>query len=355
MQKYTAPVTYQQKRMLFMEKIRFISDELKKIYGQKIYKLSLQSGCTCPNRDGTAGTGGCTFCSEGGSGDFAAPLNLPSDRSDIFYRTDQSISLSSRLGSQISLRDVPAAETLSSQIEFAKKRVDSKISSKIPPEERLYIAYFQSFTNTYGDFGKLKVLFTEAIKRPDIVTLSIATRPDCISDDMLSLLSDLNRIKPVWIELGLQTIHEATARRINRCYPLSCYEETYRRLKSAGLTVITHVILGLPGETHADMYETIRYLAGLDPVLDGIKLQLLHILKGTRLYDEYLEKPFHIMSLDEYAEVIIQCIRLLPEETIVHRITGDGPKSLLVEPLWSANKKNVLNTINKKLRIAGLL
>lgn len=338
-----------------MEKIRFISDELKKIYGQKIYKLSLQSGCTCPNRDGTAGTGGCTFCSEGGSGDFAAPLNLPSDRSDIFYRTDQSISLSSRLGSQISLRDVPVAEALSSQIEFAKKRVDSKISSKIPPEERLYIAYFQSFTNTYGDFSKLKVLFTEAIKRPDIVTLSIATRPDCISDEMLSLLSDLNRIKPVWIELGLQTIHEATARRINRCYPLSCYEETYRRLKSAGLTVITHVILGLPGETHADMYETIRYLAGLDPVLDGIKLQLLHILKGTRLYDEYLEEPFHIMSLDEYAEVIIQCIRLLPEETLVHRITGDGPKSLLVEPLWSANKKNVLNTINKKLRIAGLL
>ncbi|SEF68247.1 hypothetical protein SAMN04487934_102133 [Eubacterium ruminantium] len=294
---------------------RWISDVLKQTYGQKIYKLSLQSGCSCPNRDGTIGVGGCSFCSEGGSGDFAA-------------------------------RVAPISE----QIAEARLRVDKKMPSSLSDSDKKYIAYFQSFTNTYGDTDMLKKLFTEAINRPEIVILSIGTRPDCISDEMLDILSSLNSIKPVWIELGLQTIHEVTATRINRCYTLSCFEETYHRLKNAGLTVITHVILGLPGETHEDMYATVRYLSTLDPTLDGIKLQLLHILKNTRLYEEYIESPFHIMSLEEYTEVLINCIKLLPEETVIHRLTGDAPKALLVEPKWSANKKVVLNTIVKRLR-----
>ena len=336
-----------------MEKIRLISDELKKTYGQKIYKLSLQSGCTCPNRDGSKGTGGCTFCSEGGSGDFAAPLQETADASTL---SSDSVHFSDPAGLSNTVHYSGSANlSISSQIMYAKKLVDKKMPSNLKPEDRRYIAYFQSFTNTYGDYETLKALYTEVINHPEIVILSIGTRPDCISGEMLSLLAELNQIKPVWIELGLQTIHDKTAERINRCYTLSCYEETYRRLKAAGLTVITHVILGLPGETHEDMFETVRYLAGLTPTLDGIKLQLLHILKGTRLYDEYLEKPFHIMSLEEYTEILIKCIRLLPEETIIHRMTGDGPKKLLIEPKWSGDKKNVLNTINRMLRTEGLL
>ncbi len=337
-----------------MKKIHFISDKLKTDYGQKIYKLSLQSGCTCPNRDGSKGTGGCTFCSEGGSGDFAAPLTRPITTIDSATMT-HIIGTNASPTTHIDTDCFLSCSSLSDQIEYAKSLVDSKISSKIDPKDRRYIAYFQSFSNTYGDFNKLKALYTEAINRPEIVILSIGTRPDCISDEMLQLLSELNRIKPVWIELGLQTIHERTAARINRCYSLSCFDETYHKLKSAGLTVITHVILGLPGETHEDMYETIRYLAGLTPTLDGIKLQLLHILKGTRLYDEYLDEPFHIMSLDEYIDVLINCIRILPKETIIHRLTGDGPKKLLVEPIWSGNKKMVMNTINKKLHETKLV
>ena len=300
-------------------KIKTISEELKRIYGQKIYKLSLQSGCSCPNRDGTVGLGGCSFCSMGGSGDFA-----------------------SKVGS------------IDKQIEEARARVDNKMSG-VDPKERKYIAYFQSFTNTYGDFQHLKELFTATINRPEIVILSIGTRPDSITDEMFLLLEKLNKIKPVWIELGLQTVHERTAERINRCYPLSTFENTYLRLKKCGITVITHVILGLPGETHEDMYETVRYLSNLNPPLDGIKLQLLHILKDTRLYDEYQENPFHIMTLPEYTEVLLECLRILPEETIIHRLTGDGPKKLLVEPSWSANKKVVMNTINKALRENGFI
>ena len=351
-----------------MKQIRLISDKLKKTYGQKIYKLSLQSGCnTCPNRDGTKGTGGCTFCSEGGSGDFAAPLSNCGDthndrttavsQADTTFQTGASAhsiinSIGTSAHSIINSIGTSAHSTITSiddQIEYARKLVDAKISSKIKPEDRRYIAYFQSFTNTYGDFDTLKALYTDTINRPEIVILSIGTRPDCISEEMLSFLAELNKIKPVWIELGLQTIHEKTAERINRCYTLDVFEETYHRLKAAGLTVITHVILGLPGETHEDMYETVRYLVKLEPQLDGIKLQLLHILKGTRLYDEYLEKPFHIMSLEEYTEVLMNCISLLPEEIVIHRLTGDGPKKLLVEPQWSADKKRVLNTINKAL------
>ena len=294
-----------------------LSDALKKQFGTKVYKLSLQTGCTCPNRDGTLGTGGCTFCSEGGSGDFAA---APAD--------------------------------IRAQIAEARKKVDAKFSSKIPASERKYIAYFQSYTNTYGDPERLRCIFTDAIRCPEIVALSIGTRPDCLPPEIISMLSALNQIKPVWVELGLQTIHEQTALAIHRGYPLPVFADAYRRLTAAGLTVIVHVILGLPGESENDMLDTVRYLSALTPPPDGIKLQLLHILKGTELARKYLESPFPVMTLDEYCSLVVRCLKLLPPETVVHRITGDGPKRLLIAPLWSADKKNVLNTLQRYIRNA---
>ena len=287
-----------------------LSKYLKETYGQKIYKISLQSGCTCPNRDGTVSRGGCTFCSEGGSGDFAAPLTAVSE-----------------------------------QIESAIKKVELKM-----PEGQVhkYIAYFQSYTNTYGDTSSLIRIFEEAIRDSRVVALSIGTRPDSIKDDMVAALRKLQDQydKKVWVELGLQSIHEMTARRINRGYSLPVFEDAYNRLKTAGLTVIVHVIIGFPWETENDILETVRYLSGLVPVLDGIKLQLLHVLKGTKLGEEYLEHPFHLLTLDEYKDIVVKCLKLLPKETVVHRITGDGPKKLLIAPLWSGDKKRVLNTLN---------
>lgn len=294
-----------------------LSEYLKTCFGTKLYKLSLQTGCSCPNRDGTLSYGGCTFCSEGGSGDFASPL-------------------------------LPIGE----QIQLARERVDAKLPAGIPQEERRYIAYFQSFTNTYGNAGRLLFLFQETLARPEIAILSIGTRPDCISEEMLAGLRILNQKKPVWIELGLQTIHETSAARIHRGYSLPCFTDCYRRLKEAGLSVIVHLILGLPGESEADMLESVAYLAGLSPTLDGIKLQLLHILKGTALAEEYAKKPFPLPTLEEYASLIVKCLRLLPRETVVHRITGDGPKRLLLAPLWSADKKRVLNTLSARIREA---
>jgi len=287
-----------------------LSDYLKNEFGEKIYRLSLSSGCTCPNRDGTLGTGGCTFCSEGGSGEFAA-----------------------------------APAPLEEQIRSAKERIAGKTKAK------RFIAYFQSFTNTYGDPERLGRLYREAVSRDDIAVLSLGTRPDCISDRMLEILKDLDRVKPVWIELGLQTIHEGTALRINRGYELPVFEDAYRRLKEAGITVIVHVIFGLPGETREMMLETVRYLAGLKPELDGIKLQMLQILKGTRLAEEYAADPYPLMSLEEYAELVRDSVRLLPEKTVLHRMTGDGPKRLLIAPLWCADKKHVLNTMNRIVEI----
>ena len=287
-----------------------LSDYLKSEFGEKIYRLSLSSGCTCPNRDGTLGTGGCTFCSEGGSGEFAA-----------------------------------APAPLEEQIRSAKERIAGKTKTK------RFIAYFQSFTNTYGDPERLGRLYREAVSRDDIAVLSLGTRPDCISDEMLEILKDLDRVKPVWIELGLQTVHEGTALRINRGYQLPVFEDAYRRLKEAGITVIVHVIFGLPGETREMMLETVRYLAGLKPELDGIKLQMLQILKGTRLAEEYAADPYPLMSLEEYAELVRDSVRLLPEKTVLHRMTGDGPKRLLIAPLWCADKKRVLNTMNRIVEI----
>lgn len=290
--------------------MRRLSDYLKEEFGEKIYRLSLTSGCTCPNRDGTLGTGGCSFCSEGGSGEFAA-----------------------------------AAAPLDEQIRSAKERIAGKTKAK------RFIAYFQSFTNTYGDPERLGRLYREAVSREDIAVLSLGTRPDCISGRMLEILEDLNRVKPVWVELGLQTIHEETARRIGRGYSLPVFEDTYRRLKDAGLTVIVHVIFGLPGETREMMLETVRFLAGLQPELDGVKLQMLQVLKGTRLAEEYAAEPYPLMTLDEYAYLVRDSVKLLPEKTVLHRMTGDGPKRLLIAPLWCADKKRVLNTMNRIVEI----
>ena len=295
------------------------NDAMRARFGTKVYRLSLQSGCTCPNRDGTIGTGGCTFCSEGGSGDFAAPL--------------------------LSIAD---------QIEAAKRRVDAKIPSSIAPEDRCYIAYFQSYTNTYGDIDHLRSIYSEALAQPQIVALDLGTRPDCLPDEILQMLSDLRSkySKPIWIELGLQTIHEETAQKIHRGYTLDVFEDAYRRLKIEDFEVIIHVILGLPGESREDMLETVRYLSLLTPPPDGIKLQLLHILKGTELAREYAANPFPLLTLDSYSNLVVDCLKLLPPQTVVHRLTGDGPKRLLIEPQWSADKKCLLNTLSRKIREA---
>ena len=298
-------------------KIRTLSDYCKEKFGTKVYRLSLSTGCTCPNRDGKAGRGGCSFCSEGGSGEFATKV-----------------------------KDIEI------QIEEAKEKVRNKFPKDIKEEDKKYIAYFQSFTNTYGDVDKLGAIFRSAIMQNEIVALSIGTRPDCLEEEMLDLLKELNNIKPVWIELGLQTINEVTAKAINRGYELKVFEKAYYELKKKGIEVIVHVILGLPDESAEDMYETVKYLASLEPELDGIKLHLLHILKNTRLEKEYKVSPFKILSLKEYTEILVNCLKILPESTVIHRMTGDGDKRLLVEPMWSADKKVVLNTINKAIREA---
>ena len=296
-----------------------ISEVLKERYGTKVYRLALSSGATCPNRDGTCvlpdGTrlfGGCTFCSEGGSGEFAAPY-------------------------------VPVPE----QIENARRRVDPKIPARIPEKDRRYIAYFQSFTNTYGPAERFREMFEEAIAHPQVVALSVGTRPDCLPEETVDMLRSLKERygKEVWVELGLQTVSDETAVRIHRGYALPVFEDAYRRLTDAGLTVIVHVILYLPGENREDMLTTIRYLAGLAPALHGVKLQLLNILRGTAMSAEYEETPFYLPTLDEYADLLRECLDLLPAETVVHRLTGDGPKKLLIAPLWAADKKRVINRL----------
>lgn len=285
---------------------------LKESFGQKLYKLSLNGGMTCPNRDGSLGTRGCIFCSRGGSGDFAA-----SPSSDI-----------------------------TSQIEEAKSFIKNKYTGN------QYIAYFQAYTNTYAPVEYLKNLFTGAIHHPDIAILSIATRPDCLSDEVIDLLEQLNQIKPVWIELGLQTIHEHTASFIRRGYQTPVFLQAVERLRAVGISVIVHTILALPGETMDDMLATIHYLNDLD--IQGIKLQLLHVLKDTDLADYYKEHPFFIPTVDEYCEILAQCICHLRPDIVIHRLTGDGPKSLLIAPEWTGNKRYVLNKINSYLKEKNL-
>ncbi|MBO4406491.1 MAG: TIGR01212 family radical SAM protein [Clostridia bacterium] len=287
--------------------MRFLSDYLKETCGEKVYKLSLSSGCTCPNRDGTKGTGGCAFCSEGGSGGFASPL-LP----------------------------------LPEQFERAKALIGKKTGA------RSFIAYFQSFTNTYGDVGRLRPLYEEAIRRPEVRILSLGTRPDCLGPEVMEMLVSLREIKPVWVELGLQTVHDATARAFRRGYDFPIFLEGYRKLKEAGIPVVVHVIFGLPGETRGMMLDTVRTLAALDPPPDGVKLQMLHILRGTSMGDAYEKEPWPMLSLEEYADLVAESLRLLPEETVIHRLTGDGPGKLLLAPEWTRNKKRVLNAIRRK-------
>ncbi len=293
--------------------MRRLSDYCKEKFGTKVYRLALSSGATCPNRDGKVGVGGCSFCSEKGSGEFA-----------------------------IDVMD------LDLQIDRAKALISKKFPNSINAADRRYIAYFQSFSNTYGDTKRLIGLFECVINKDEVVALSVATRPDCFSEDMLNSLERLNKIKPVWIELGLQTINENTARAFNRGYTLDVFEKTYSELKKRNFEVIVHMILGLPGESEEDMYATVKYLSKKN--IDGIKIHGLHILKGTRLASEYEKHPFKIMSLEEYTRVLINCLKLLPKNTVVHRMTGDGDKRVLIEPQWSADKKRVLNYINKKIK-----
>lgn len=278
---------------------------LKQTYGEKLYKIALDGGMTCPNRDGTLGARGCIFCSAGGSGDFAG------DR-----RT-----------------------SITEQIEAGKAQSIRKHNGSS------YIAYFQAYTNTYAPVSYLRSVFTEAINHPDIRILSIATRPDCLNDDVLALLAELNKKKPVWVELGLQTIHEETAQFIRRGYKLPVFEDALRKLRKIGITVIVHTILCLPGESREMMLDTIRYLNTQD--IQGIKLQLLHILKHTDLADYYEKHPFHLPSQEEYYELLGMCICNLRPDIVIHRLTGDGPRKLLVAPLWTGNKRQVLNGMQR--------
>lgn len=278
---------------------------LRDTFGQKIYKISLNGGFTCPNRDGTLDTRGCIFCSQAGSGEFAQSRK----------------------------------DTITQQIKKGKERLKDKI------QNGKYIAYFQAFTNTYAPIERLRELYEEAISHPDIAILSIATRPDCLSEEVLLLLQEMNGKKPVWVELGLQTIHESSAAYIRRGYPLSVYDEAVRNLKEIGVQVIVHVILGLPGETSEQMKKTVSYAAKSG--VDGIKLQLLHVIKGTDLEKDYLAGKFHTLEMDEYVNLVADCIALLPPDMVIHRLTGDGDRKTLVAPLWSLNKKRVLNAINQ--------
>lgn len=282
---------------------------LKERFSCKIYKTALNGGMTCPNRDGTLGERGCIFCSQGGSGDFAG------DRRD---------SITEQINKQ--------AEKL------AQKRNASA-----------FIAYFQAYTNTYAPVEYLRKIYTEAINHPQVAAVSIGTRPDCLGPDVLALLEELNQIKPVWIELGLQTIHERTAAYIRRGYPLSCFEEAVKALRQRDLDVIVHTILGLPGESRQDILETMEYLNHRD--IQGIKLQLLHVLKGTDLAQDYLEGRFSVYTMEEYLDILIDCLEHLSPDIVIHRLTGDGPKDLLMAPLWSSKKRTVLNTLHHECKI----
>lgn len=281
---------------------------LKDKFGQKVYKISLDGGFTCPNRDGKTGTRGCIFCSKGGSGDFAESRKM----------------------------------SITEQIESGKKKVEKKIKSG------KYIAYFQAFTNTYAPVEMLRQKYEEAINHPDIVALSIATRPDCLGDDVLRLLDEMNKIKPVFVELGLQTIHQKSAEYIRRGYDLSVYDKAVRDLKKIGVNVVVHVILGLPNESENDMLETVKYVC--ESGANGIKLQLLHVIDGTDLAKDYEKGLFKTLEFDEYVNLIVKCVKIIPKDIVIHRLTGDGAKKDLIAPLWSADKKRVLNAINKALR-----
>lgn len=287
-------------------KQKTFNEYLKERFGCKVYKLSLNAGTTCPNRDGTLDTRGCIFCSAKGSGDFAPDKNM----------------------------------SIEKQIGFAKNLVSKKGAQK-------YIAYFGTFTGTYGGVTELRRKFYEAIKPDDIVALDIATRPDCLGEEILAVLEELNKVKPVFVELGLQSIHENTAKYIRRGYDLPVYDKAVTDLHAIGVNVVTHLILGLPGESEDMMLQSVKYVAQAGS--DGIKLQLLHILDGTDLYEDYKKGRVKPLGEDEYIDLIVKCLKTLPEDIVIHRLTGDGDKKILKAPLWSANKKRVLNKINKAI------
>lgn len=284
---------------------------LRQMFGEKIYKVTLNGGMTCPNRDGKIGERGCIFCSAGGSGDFAASASL---------------SITEQIRQQIQM-----------------------LSAKRPIHK--YIAYFQAYTNTYAPVEYLERIFTEAIQNPDICAISIGTRPDCLEEPVIQLLSRLNQIKPVWVELGLQTIHEHTARYIRRGYPLSCFDQAMQSLHQAGLDVIVHTILGLPGETSRDVLDTMKYLNACQ--IQGIKLQLLHVLSGTDLAADYQAGKFSVLDREEYIDLVIRCLEHLDPSIVIHRVTGDGPKDLLIAPLWASRKREVLNLLHHQMKEQG--
>ena len=287
-----------------------LNEYLQQRFGCKVYKIALDGGFTCPVRDGTLDTRGCIFCSAGGSGEFAEDRDL----------------------------------SITEQIEKGKQRVAKKI------RDGKYIAYFQAYTGTYAPTERLRSLYEKAIRHPDIAVLSIATRPDCLGEEVLDLLEEMNRIKPVWVELGLQTIHERTAAYIRRGYPLEIYEKAVKALHERNIEVITHLIIGLPGESCEDICASVRYVC--EKKTDGLKLQLLHVLKGTDLEKEYRQGKIHVLSEDEYMDILKACVSLIPDDVVIHRLTGDGDKKLLAAPLWSADKKHVLNRIRREVLIS---
>lgn len=312
---------------------------LKTTYGRKIYKISLDGGMSCPNRDGTLDTRGCIFCSAGGSGDFAANRHLT-----ITEQIEAGKTQSERKFKPLQSDHKAVTDADASTSSLADTVTVSPSHAHIPN----YIAYFQAYTNTYGAIDYLRKIFTEAAMHPDIVLLSIATRPDCLSDEVLELLLEIQKIKPVWIELGLQTIHEETASFIRRGYELSVFDEAVRKLHRCNIPIIVHTIIGLPNETREQIIETVDYVCGL-PVF-GLKLQLLHILKGTDLANYYVNQPFPLFSEVDYVNLIADLLERIPDSITIHRMTGDAPKDLLIEPRWSLNKKQVLNHINKLLK-----
>jgi len=285
-----------------------LNQYLKDTFGEKVYKIAIDGGFTCPNRDGSIDTRGCIFCSGMGSGDFAE----------------------SRMN------------TITEQIENGKQRLLNKISNG------KYVAYFQAFTNTYAPVEELRSKYMEAVRHPDIVAISIATRPDCLPNEVIALLQEMNAIKPVWVELGLQTIHETSAKYIRRGYSLDVYDTAVESLKQRNIEVVTHVIAGLPFETKEDFLSTISYVGNAGS--DGIKLQLLHVLKGTDLAHEYENGVFDVLTKEEYLEWLQEALALLPKDIVIHRLTGDGPKDLLIAPTWSSRKREVLNDLHKKLK-----
>lgn len=296
-----------------MKHYNSLNEHLRRRFGCKVYKLALDGGFTCPNRDGTVGTGGCIFCSGSGSGDFSVPVGDDTRRA---------------------LDDAAAL-----------------VESKNPSGK--YIAYFQSYTGTYAPAARLRELFTAALEPDCIAALAVATRPDCVGDDVIALLSELNELKPVWVELGLQTVHPDTARYIRRGYELPVFDDAVRRLKSAGIEVVVHMMIGLPGESDEMIYRTAEYIGRSGA--DGIKFHLLHVLTGTDLASEYEKGRFETLSLEKYIELLEGCIRRIPADMVVHRLTGDGAKRELIAPLWSADKKRVLNAVNAAFDRDGLV